>query len=157
MSQAIQLESIENKANLDDVSTIDGIIHALYDVISGPPGVPRQWDRDRSLYVPGAAQVSSRKDPQGKRFTLSMDVDGFIEFAEPRLMRGFYEYEVDRVAHKVGNVTHVFSTYETKETPEGPVIGRGINSVTLIYAAERYWIVSIAWDSASEDLAPVKI
>jgi len=157
MSQAIQLESIENKARPEDVSTIDGIIHALYDVISGPAGVPRQWDRDRSLYAPGAAQMSSRKDSQGKRFTLSMDVDGFIEFAEPRLMRGFYEYEVDRVAYKVGNVTHVFSTYETRETQDGPIIGRGINSVTLIYAANRYWIVSIAWDSASEDTRPIKL
>jgi len=157
MSLAIQLESIDNKAHPDDVSTIDGILRALYDVISGPAGMQRQWDRDRSLYVPGAVQASSRKDPQGKRFTLAMDVDGFIEFAEPRLMRGFYEYEVDHVAWKVGNITHVFSTYETKETLDGPVIGRGVNSVTLIYAANRYWIVSIAWDSASEDPQPVKI
>jgi hypothetical protein len=157
MSHSIQLESIENGALSDDVTTIDGIIRALYDVISGPAGVPRQWDRDRSLYVPGAVQVSSRKDAEGKRFTLAMDVDGFIQFAEPRLMRGFYEYETKHTAWKVGNVTHVFSHYETKETMDGPVIGRGVNSIELIFAAGRYWIAAILWDSASEDAQPVKL
>ncbi|MGH9148705.1 MAG: hypothetical protein ACRD1Q_18500, partial [Vicinamibacterales bacterium] len=36
----------------EDVSTLNGIIGAFYDVISGPAGTPRQWRRDSSLYIP---------------------------------------------------------------------------------------------------------
>jgi len=157
MPQLIQLESIESKANSEDVSTIDGIIRAFYEVISGPAGMPRQWERDRTLYAPGAISASSRLDAEGKRFTLAMDVDGFIKFAEPRLLGGFFEYETSRTAFKVGNVTHVFSHYESRQTADGPVIGRGINSIELIYAAGRYWIVAALWDSATEEREPVQV
>src|SRR2546428_14011071 len=34
------------------VATGDGIVKAYYDVITGPAGQPRQWARDRSLYIP---------------------------------------------------------------------------------------------------------
>jgi len=33
-----------------DVATIDAIIHAAYDVISGPAGQARDWNRERSLF-----------------------------------------------------------------------------------------------------------
>ena len=39
-------------ARPEDVATIDGIIKAFYDVISGPAGQPRQWQRDSTLYIP---------------------------------------------------------------------------------------------------------
>jgi len=41
-------------ANPADVASIDAILAALYDVISGPAGQTRNWDRMRSLFVPGA-------------------------------------------------------------------------------------------------------
>lgn len=158
MSQASQLELLKSEANKEDVTTIDGIIRALYEVISGPSGQPRQWERDRTLYAPGALLVSSRLDPEGKRMTLVMDVDGYVKYAEPRVLpTGFFEYETHRVTRRVGNVTHVFSSYEARHTPDGPVIARGINSVELIYANERYWIVAVLWDAASEDVQPVEI
>src|SRR4029077_5996114 len=34
-----------------DVGTIEAIVHAYYDVINGPAGVPRQWRRDSTLYT----------------------------------------------------------------------------------------------------------
>src|SRR5262245_49828004 len=41
-------------ARPDDVASIDSILAALYDVISGPKGQARDWDRMRSLFVPSA-------------------------------------------------------------------------------------------------------
>ena len=32
-----------------DVASIDSIIKAFYEDISGPPGQPRQWGRDKTL------------------------------------------------------------------------------------------------------------
>lgn len=49
-----------------DVATIDGIVKAYYDVISGPAGRPRQWARDRTLYIPDVRFVSVEEKPGGK-------------------------------------------------------------------------------------------
>jgi len=40
-----------------DVSTLDGILHALYEVLSGPAGQPRDWERYRSLFIEGARLI----------------------------------------------------------------------------------------------------
>ncbi len=45
------------KAKPDDVKSIDSIVAALYAVISGPPG-KRDWDRFRSLFVPGGGRLA---------------------------------------------------------------------------------------------------
>jgi hypothetical protein len=45
-------------ARSEDVSTIDGIVRADYESISGAIGVPRQWGRDLSLYDPHARFVA---------------------------------------------------------------------------------------------------
>src|SRR5450432_2193372 len=53
-----------SSARPGDVDTVEHIIAAVYDVISGPAG-PRDWDRFRSLYYPGARMVPSRRDDKG--------------------------------------------------------------------------------------------
>src|SRR5271168_1097062 len=40
-----------------DVASPDAIMAATYDVISGPAGQQRDWDRFRSLFVPGACLI----------------------------------------------------------------------------------------------------
>src|SRR2546430_7172320 len=47
-------------ARPEDVATVDGIVRAYYDVITGPAGQPRQWSRDRSLYIPDLRFVAPR-------------------------------------------------------------------------------------------------
>src|SRR5690242_2414566 len=64
-----------------DTVSIDAIIKALYESISGPAGAPRQWDRDRALYAPGAILIpmrlpSVRKDGLGAAEIL--DFDGYV-------------------------------------------------------------------------------
>ncbi|MBI2615550.1 MAG: hypothetical protein HYW52_07755 [Gemmatimonadetes bacterium] len=44
-------------AAVADVATVDGIIAALYGVISGPAGQARDWDSFRSLFVPEAKLI----------------------------------------------------------------------------------------------------
>ena len=43
-----------------DVNSVDAIITALYSVISGPKGQPRDWDRMRSLFLPSARLIPAR-------------------------------------------------------------------------------------------------
>lgn len=133
-----------------DVSSEDAILKALYDVISGDKGVKRDWNRMRSLFVPGARLMPSVPRDSGRRADLLIwSVDEYITFAGPQLEAGgFHERELHRVTERYGNVVQVFSTYDSKRTlqDEKP-FARGINSIQLLKDGGRYWVVSIFWDS----------
>src|SRR5579872_2158881 len=49
----------------EDVATLDGIMKAFYDVISGPAGQARQWSRDRTLYIADIRFVAMSEDKSG--------------------------------------------------------------------------------------------
>lgn len=131
-----------------DVQSIDAIIAALYDVISGPAGKVRDWNRFRSLFVPNARLMPSRARPDGGADVIVWSADDYAKGAGPRLEQtGFFEGEISRTTDTFGNITHVFSTYESRRSPndERP-FARGINSIQLLKDGTRYWIVSIFWD-----------
>jgi len=83
------------EANPADVATIDSIITAVYDGISGPAGKKRDWDRERSLYIPGARLIPTAMKAGTENMDLAphiLDIEGFIARAEPFFEeRGFYE------------------------------------------------------------------
>ncbi len=129
----------------EDVGTLDGIMRAFYEVISGPAGQPRQWARDRSLYIPGVRFVANDVR-QGQPHAEVMDHQAFVDQADSGLVHdGFYEREIHRDTHTYGNITHVFSTYEMRRTPNGPAFGRGINSIELFWDGKRWWIAGAIW------------
>ena len=104
----------------EDVATIDAIITASYDVISGPAGVARNWDRERSLFHPKSHHLPTRPGEDGEFVVEAMHVDAFIEMAGPYFEReGFFEKEIARRTERDGNVAHVFSTYEWRNEPDG--------------------------------------
>jgi len=145
----IKVETIAPRS--EDVATLDGIIKAFYETICGPKGQPRQWARDRTLYIPDMRFVSmDMRD--GKPHAEIMDHQTFVERSNDFMVReGFYETEIHRVTKAFGNVTHVFSTYEMRTAPNGPVTGRGVNSIQLFNDGKRWWIISAAWDDERPD------
>src|SRR3954451_1929128 len=74
-------------ARSSDVSSIDAIVAALYDVISGPAGQARDWDRMRALFVPGARLIPSVAGEHGGATARVLDVDGYIERVRPNFER----------------------------------------------------------------------
>lgn len=136
----------------EDVGTLDGIMKAFYEVISGPPGQPRQWSRDRSLYIPNVRFVSVSKDSAGAIHADVMDHQTYVDRTNAYFVRaGFFEQEIHRTTHRFGNVVHVFSTYDTRQRADGPSIGRGINSVELFWDGARWWISAVQWDDERSD------
>ena len=136
----------------EDVGTLDGIMKAFYDVISGPAGQPRQWSRDRSLYVPNVRFVSLSKDSAGAIHADVVDHQTYVDRTNGYFVReGFFECEIHRTTHRFGNVVHVFSTYDTRQRADGPSIGRGINSVELFWDGARWWISAVQWDDERPD------
>jgi len=134
-----------------DVATIDGMIQAFYDVISGPAGQPREWSRDRTLYIPGVKFVAmSVKD--GAPVAQVMSHQQFVEDSDPWMVgQGFFEKEIHRVTRRFGNIVHVFSTYAFRRTADGPVLGRGVNSIELFWDGTRWWIAAAIWDGERPD------
>lgn len=143
-----------------DVASPEALVTALYDVISGPATQPRDWDRFRSLFLPGARLVFILPTPSGDRL-FNLTVDEFIQLAGPGYQSGagFWEREIGTHADRFGNVAQVFSAYETRLTspsPNSPVSERGINGVQTIQHQGRWWIANLVFDteSASKPIPP---
>jgi hypothetical protein len=148
------------KANPADVASIDAIITAAYDSISGPAGEKRNWDRERSLYYTGARLIPTGKPGENDDLVPQiLDVDGFIARVEPYFAeQGFYEKEISRRTEQFGHIAHVWSTYESRHNADDrePFM-RGINSIQLFHDGSRWWIVTIYWQQESlVDLIPAK-
>ena len=132
-----------------DVGTMDAIVAALYDVISGPAGQKRNWDRFRSLFVPGARLVPTGRRPTGEVVSRVRTPEEYIQGSQTLLeQNGFFEREVSRRVEKFGNIAHIFSTYEArhKSEEEKPFL-RGINSIQLMNDGKRWWIVTVFWQA----------
>jgi len=135
----------------EDVSTIDGIIAAFYDVVSGPAGTPRQWHRDSTLYIPNVHFVAMDVR-QGRPVARVMDHAQFVAgYNRAFVDRGFFEREIHRVTKRFGNIVHVFSTYENSPTINGAIEGRGVNSIQLFWDGARWWIASATWEDERPD------
>lgn len=140
-------------ADAADVASVDGILAALYDVISGPASQERDWDRFRSLFAPEARliPVARRSDETTPR-AVFLTVDDYIARSAPLMTeRGFFEREIGRVAERFENIAHVFSTYESRWTQDGEVFQRGINSIQLMWDGRRWWVVNIMWWGVGAD------
>ena len=136
----------------EDVSSIDGMMKAFYDVISGPAGQPRQWSRDRTLYIPGVWFVAMKEDAKHNPLSLVMSHQQMVDrFDSALVSKGFFESEIHRSTERFGNIAHILSTYESRITKDGPVIDRGVNSIDLFWDGHRWWIAGAIWDEERDD------
>jgi hypothetical protein len=135
-----------------DVQSLDGILAALYEVISGPAGQTRDWDRMRSLFAPGARLIPTGPAPEGGHRHRMLSVEDYIAQVGPNLERmGFREHEIARRVEEWGHIAHVFSTYAgtTEAAPDRQM--RGINSIQLMHDGARWWIMNVFWEAESAD------
>lgn len=136
-----------------DVQSMDAILAALYDVISGPAGQQRDWDRMRNLFVPGARLIPTVYRPDSVPTLRELSVEDYITRAGPMLEKnGFFETEIARQVERYGGVVHVFSTYESRRQADDPKpFVRGINSIQLFDDGQRWWVVTVFWEAERPD------
>jgi|SRR5436190_2942620 len=132
-----------------DVKSADAIVKTLYDVISGEAGADRDWNRFRNLFAAEARLIPSRKNEKGEFSLKALLPEEYVTMFTTRMKGGFFENEIHKVSESYGTVTHVFSTYETRETKDGKVSARGINSIQLFHDGQRYFIVNVFWCAES--------
>lgn len=155
LSFNLMAQTTETKeANPADVASIDAIMKAVYDVISGDAGKPRDWDRFRTLFHKDARMIPSGKNPQtGVTSARAFTPEEYIKRVEPVFAKeGFYEREVARRVEIYGNIAQIFSTYESFHslTDKKPFM-RGINSFQLLNDGKRWWVVTIFWQGETAD------
>jgi len=140
-------------ANPADVATLDAILAAVYDSISGAKGQTRNWDRFRSLFIPGARLIPTGKRQNGETAARVLTPEEFIASSRKFMEeQGFFEQSIANHIETFGNIAHAFSVYEGRhDTKDAKPFVRGINSIQLMNDGKRWWVVTIFWQA--EDAA----
>ncbi len=153
LSIMAQTNEIKN-ANPNDVSSIDAIMKAVYDVISGDAGKARDWDRFRTLFHKDARMIPSGKNQQTGAVTArALTPEEYIKRVEPVFAKeGFFEREKARRVEVFGNIAHAFSTYESFHSlDDKKPFMRGINSFQLLNDGTRWWVITIYWQGETPE------
>jgi hypothetical protein len=131
-----------------DVDTPDHLVASLYDVISGPAGKARDWDRFRSLFLPDGRLGVIRPDTsERKGDAVLFSPDMYVERDDPYFKtNGFFERSIANRIEEFGNLLEVWSTYESRHAESDQPFARGVNALQIVHAQGRFWIASIIWD-----------
>ena len=70
----------------EDVGSIDGMINAWYDVITCAAGKPRQWARDKTLYIPELRFVSTWVEGKSVQ-TRIRNHQAYVDAVDPELVK----------------------------------------------------------------------
>ena len=135
-------------ADPKDVESADALIASLYDVISGPAGKPRNWERMYSLFFPGALLIRTAPGKTGKLEALVMSPKDYVERAGKYFdAHPFFEREVSRKTHSNGHLQQIFSAYESSEdASHAKPFAHGVNSIEMFHDGTRWWIMMVMWE-----------
>ena len=132
----------------DDTASIDAIVAAYYDVVSGPT---------RALFMILSATLHCMRNdalitkvfPDGRfqRHDLKTEQATITVPYE----QSFFEYEVGRRVERYGSIAHVWSEFEMRASPDDDPYSSGINSISLYFKDDRWWISS--WSTQYRDPA----
>lgn len=133
-------------ASKADLAGIDAAIRGVYEVISGPPGQKRDFDRMRTLFAPGATLKAI-----GSKGLHGGSLEDYISRNKDVLEKmGFTERELGRRTEVWGGLATAWSAYDGR-TADGSFHERGINSFQLVKIDGRWVVASILWQEETPD------
>lgn len=135
-----------------DVKSIDAIINAYYDVVSGSSSEP--WEFERDKYIHSENAVIIRLDDNGKAESHTLEAEYIPIGLSPK--EDFYEKELKRKVSKYGNIAQVWSSFEIRTNPKTESNIRGLNSIQLHYENGRWFIDSWTCEMESAKSPVVK-
>lgn len=138
----------------EDRRTINAIVLAIYEMLSGPAGL-RDYDRVKGFYHPDARLIRTGVDDNGAPFTQVMTVDEHHADVDRKLADlAFLEEEIAHDCEVFGNIARVRSIYRSVYgTGESAQEGRGVNFFHLIRYNSAWTIVSVIWDNERRGLS----
>lgn len=125
-----------------DVASPRALVAACYDVISGPAG-PRDWDRFRSLFLPGARMTTA-----SARGVRTLGVEDYVRNSGAVMLKeGFFERGTRSRLDQWAHTATIQSLYESRHAP-GDVrpFARGINTFVMVEEGGRWWVASLSWE-----------
>jgi len=129
-----------------DLAGIHRAITGVYEVISGPPGQKRDFDRMRSLFAPNATLRAI--GPKGLR---GGSLEDYIGRNAAILEKdGFTERELGRRVEIWGGLATAWSAYDGR-TANGSFHERGINSFQLVKVEGKWLVAAILWQEATPE------
>ncbi|MDH5198742.1 MAG: hypothetical protein OEY20_15980, partial [Gemmatimonadota bacterium] len=131
--------------------TLDGLLRAYYEVVSGPAGATPDRTRDEYLHHPDALIGVPVSDGAGGTRLETMSLAGFYDRSGGVRAEPFYESEIHRVVERFGMIAHVWSTYAASDRPGGTPRSRGINSIQLYHDGTRWWVMGWIYDRERPD------
>lgn len=140
--------------------TLDALITAIDAAVSGPANQDRTCFRQ--LFLPDARLIPIRIAPDGTATPHILTVQDWIDAVAKRGTMVFYERQIKVRTEIWAHVAHLWSTYETRTTPdgkppEGKVMDRGINSIQAISDGKRWQVIEITWQAETPaDPVPAK-
>ena len=140
------------RASPDDVDSPQAIVAALSETISGQAGKPRDWNRFRSLFVPGAGRlVVTRVPKSGPADVTVLSIDDYIAHSSGGASQSFYEIPIAYQVEGFGRMTHVYESYGLHHAKDEAPYVRGVNSWELLFDGTRYYVLQVFWDTERPD------
>ncbi len=127
-------------------------VEALYDVISGPVGEVRDWDRFRAMFLEGAQMTVLAPQPDGEDRVVTLTIEDYVSRNAERLSEmGFTEAETRRQTHVYGGLATGLSAYEATRADTGETFATGVNTIVLARQEGVWKVASLAWRSETGD------
>ena len=144
-SSAAQAQSQAGSKQNPDLISPEAIVTAFFQSGSGPAG-PRDFDRMRSLFAPGARVITIRRPQTGPATQRSRSIDEYIEESRQYLMSNGNFESIKKVwVEQYANLAHIFCSFEARKSPKEEVFYRGVGSFQLLWDGSRWWIVTAYW------------
>ncbi len=136
-----------------DVKSVQNILDAYYDCISGPIGQKRDFNRFKNLFHPSVKFTFSYWNKEGTKASAMVfnSANEFIEKLDYLDKKGFYEHEISNKIDEFSTVIQVFSTYTYRVEDKSTEPKTGVTSYQIFYDGERYWIMSMFWNIESKN------
>ena len=132
------------KETPESVKSIEAIVKAPLEIISGEKGEIRDWEAFRNLFTATATFSFVQHDTLGNSRYRSFSLEEFVRIGRRGYEgNGFLEYELSKTVDEYNGIAHVFQSYYAKGQKEE----KGINSYQLMYDGNRWWITSLIWVS----------
>ena len=139
----------DHRANPADVTTIDALMKAYYESVSGHPG-QRDGQRMLSLFIEGG-KISI--DVSGEAPTHQLAEDYLATDRFLTIENDFFEREISRDTQRFGRMANVISTYGISDAVDNNnFTARGVTVFQLVFHSERWWILSTMWQRESAEL-----
>ncbi len=126
-------------------ANLDELVKAIDAAVSGPADKDRTCFR--ALFVPDARLIPLVHPADGSYAPRVLNVDGWIAAVAKRGSAVFYEHQVKVETQTWGHMAHLWSTYETRTTPDGEPQDRGINSIQAVFDGHQWKVIEILWQA----------